>query len=242
MAVPGALQLEGGLQARHERRCWHAGAWMGCQPCCRIGSSGELAARSTTPNESAAADLEQSGAVAEVAVLMGGRALALVCGLGLLAQASPARTDEVIGRPGDGGVITVRPATQLGSRQGLGRFVGISGANSGARTLSLNRVVIPPGAKARAHLHRNYETAIYLLQGTVETRYGTGLRQRVVNRAGDFIFIPADLPHQPVNLSATEPAIAIVTRSDPNEQESVELLDDAGQPLPAAQQHGHAHP
>ena len=175
-------------------------------------------------------------------MLIDGRVFALVCGLGLLAQASPARTDEVIGRPGDGGVITVRPATQHDSRQGLGRFVGISGANSGARTLSLNRIVIPPGAKARAHRHRNYETAIYLLQGTVETRYGAGLRQRVVNRAGDFIFIPADLPHQPVNLSATEPAIAIVTRSDPNEQESVELLDDDGQPLPAHHQHGPAHP
>ncbi|MFS6827379.1 cupin domain-containing protein [Cyanobium sp. ATX 6F1] len=175
-------------------------------------------------------------------VVTDGRALALVCGLGLLAQASPVRTDEVIGRPGDGGVITVRPATQHDSRQGLGRFVGISGANSGARTLSLNRIVIPPGARARAHRHRNYETAIYLLQGTVETRYGAGLRQRVVNRAGDFIFIPADLPHQLVNLSATEPAIAIVTRSDPNEQESVELLDDAGLPLPADHQHGPAHP
>ncbi|WP_255105951.1 MULTISPECIES: cupin domain-containing protein [unclassified Synechococcus] len=175
-------------------------------------------------------------------VLTDGRVLALVCGLGLLAQASPARTDEVIGRPGDGGIITVRPAKQHDSRQGLGRFVGISGANSGARTLSLNRIVIPAGAKARAHRHRNYETAIYLLQGMVETRYGAGLLQRVVNRAGDFIFIPADLPHQPVNLSATEPAIAIVTRSDPNEQESVELLDDAGQPLPAHHQHGPAHP
>jgi uncharacterized RmlC-like cupin family protein len=180
--------------------------------------------------------------LAEVAVLTVGRALALVCGLGLLAQALPARTDEVIGRPGDGGVITVRPATQLDSRQGVGRFVGISGANSGARTLSLNRIVIPPGGKARAHRHRNHETAIYLIQGTVETRYGAGLRQRVVNHSGDFIFIPADVPHQPVNLSATEPAIAIVTRSDPNEQESVELLDEAGQPLPVDHQHGSAHP
>ena len=178
----------------------------------------------------------------EVGVLTSGRALALVCGLGLLAQVLPARADEVIGHPGDGGVITVRPATQLNSRQGVGRFVGISGANSGARTLSLNRIVIPPGGKARAHRHRHYETAIYLIQGTVETRYGAGLRQRVVNRAGDFLFIPADLPHQPVNLSATEPAIAIVTRSDPNEQESVELLNEDGQPLPADQQHGPAHP
>ena len=35
-------------------------------------------------------------------MLTSGRALALVCGLGLLAQVLPARADEVIGHPGDG--------------------------------------------------------------------------------------------------------------------------------------------
>jgi uncharacterized RmlC-like cupin family protein len=74
-------------------------------------------------------------------------------------------------------------------------------------------------------LHRGYETAIYLLQGRVETRYGPGLRQSVIHEAGDFIFIPADMPHQPVNLSDTEPVQAIVARTDPNEQESVEPYD-----------------
>jgi uncharacterized RmlC-like cupin family protein len=39
----------------------------------------------------------------------------------------------------------------------------------------------------------------------------------------DFLFIPPDVPHQPINLSDTEPAIAIVARNDPNEQEHVEL-------------------
>ena len=48
------------------------------------------------------------------------------------------------------------------------------------------------------------------------TRYGEGLKNSVVNVAGDFIFIPPDVPHQPFNLSDTEPAIAIVARNDPN--------------------------
>ena len=40
----------------------------------------------------------------------------------------------------------------------------------------------------------------------------------MINEARDFIFIPADVvPHQPVNLSDTEPAHAIVARNDPNE-------------------------
>ena len=118
-------------------------------------------------------------------------------------------------------VITVRPSHEVLSRQQLPYFVGISGATAGAKELSMNLIIIPPGGSAQPHLHRGFESAIYLLKGRVETRYGPGLHESVVNEAGDFIFVPADLPHQPINLSATEPALAIVARNDPNEQESV---------------------
>mgnify|MGYP001814971978 FL=1 len=118
-------------------------------------------------------------------------------------------------------IVTVRPSTETMSRQQLPYFVGISEATAGAKGISMNLVVIPPGAAAKPHIHRGYESAIYLLEGRVETRYGPGLRQSVINEAGDFIFIPADVPHQPINLSATESARAIVARNDPNEQEHV---------------------
>lgn len=45
-------------------------------------------------------------------------------------------------------------------------------------------------------------------------------------RAGDFVYIPAGVPHLPGNPSATEPAVAVVARTDPNEQESVVLLPE----------------
>jgi uncharacterized RmlC-like cupin family protein len=85
----------------------------------------------------------------------------------------------------------------------------------------MNMVVIPAGGKAEPHYHRGYETAIYILKGRVETRYGKDLARSVVHEEGDFLFIPPGLPHQPVNLSATETALAIVARNDPGEQESV---------------------
>ncbi|HMB22938.1 MAG: cupin domain-containing protein [Chloroflexota bacterium] len=122
-------------------------------------------------------------------------------------------------------IITIRPQGTTMTRQQLPNFVGISAASAGARHLSMNMVVIPPGGAAQPHVHQGYETAIYLLSGRVETRYGPGLRDSVINEAGDFIFIPADVPHQPVNLSATEPAHALVARNDPNEQESVVIYD-----------------
>jgi uncharacterized RmlC-like cupin family protein len=102
-------------------------------------------------------------------------------------------------------------------------FVGVSGETAGAKGLSLSKVVIPPGGSAQAHIHKGYESAVYLIQGRVETRYGKDLERSVVNVAGDFLFIPPGVPHKPTNLSETESAIAIVARNDPNEQEHVVL-------------------
>jgi uncharacterized RmlC-like cupin family protein len=120
------------------------------------------------------------------------------------------------------GVVLVRPEAETMSRQRLPNFVGICGATAGAQSLSMSLVIVPPGGAAEPHRHRGYETAIYVLKGSVETRYGPGLRQSLIAREGDFLYIAADVPHQPVNLSDSEPAMAIVARSDANEQEVVE--------------------
>jgi len=141
---------------------------------------------------------------------------AWLMGLALGLTLEPAGTQEV-----DGEIVTVRAPQAIEAKQRLPYFVGISGETAGAKGLSMNLVIIPPGGEARAHYHRGYESAIYLLTGRVETRYGPGLEKSVVNEAGDFIFIPPDVPHQPRNLSPTEPAMAIVARNDPNEQEHV---------------------
>jgi uncharacterized RmlC-like cupin family protein len=122
-------------------------------------------------------------------------------------------------------IVTVRPEAETLTRQRLPYFVGVSRATAGAKGISMNLVIIPPGSSAEPHFHRNYETAIYLLKGRVETRYGQGLKQSVINEAGDFLFIPPNVPHQPYNLSTTEPAHALVARNDPNEQENVVLYD-----------------
>jgi uncharacterized RmlC-like cupin family protein len=149
-------------------------------------------------------------------------AIAFVSGLAAftLALAQTAAGDPTIIGERDGkDIVTVRVTETVQSKQALPIFAGISGKTAGAKSLSLLKVVIPPGGSAEAHVHQGFESAIYLVQGRVETRYGEGLKKSVVNQAGDFLFVPPDVPHQPFNLSATEPAIAIVARSDPNEQE-----------------------
>lgn len=77
------------------------------------------------------------------------------------------------------------------------------------------------GCRAVPHYHEGFETAIYLLKGDVQTFYGDNLKQSTTNTKGDFIYIPAGVPHMPVNLSEVDEAIAIVARNDANEQESV---------------------
>ena len=87
-------------------------------------------------------------------------------------------------------------------------------------------LTVPPGARAKAHKHERHETAIHVLSGEVGMWYGERLENHMVTSAGDFVYIPADTPHLPYNLSQTEPAIAVVARTDPNEQESVVMLPE----------------
>lgn len=125
------------------------------------------------------------------------------------------------------GVVAVRSGVAIDARQQIPYFVGISEATTGAKGLSMQLVVIPPGGAAQPHLHQGYETAIYVLAGQVETVYGPGLRERVVSGPGEFLYIAPDVPHQARNLSDTEPAMGIVARNDANEQERVILYDPA---------------
>ena len=118
-------------------------------------------------------------------------------------------------------VQAVRPAAEVMTKQRLPYFVGVSGATVGATGLSMHIVVIPPGGRADPHAHRGYETAIYVLEGRVETRWGEGLAESVVSGPGEFLFIPPGVPHEAINCSATEPARAIVARNDPAEQDNV---------------------
>jgi uncharacterized RmlC-like cupin family protein len=118
-------------------------------------------------------------------------------------------------------VRVIRPDPRATGRQQLSYFLGVSGDTCGSTGLAMHLVVVPPGASAEPHYHDGYETAIYHLEGLVETRYGPKLEQSVVTQAGDFLFVPPGVPHQAVNLSESEPAVAIVARNDANEQERV---------------------
>ncbi len=111
-------------------------------------------------------------------------------------------------------------------KQGFSYAPAVSAETVGASAIHMQLLTIPPGARAKAHKHELHETAIHVLSGEVGMWYGERLESHMVTRAGDFVYIPADTPHLPYNRSRTEPATAVVARTDPNEQESVVLLPE----------------
>jgi uncharacterized RmlC-like cupin family protein len=120
----------------------------------------------------------------------------------------------------------VRAGEAYTGKQNLAYFSGISAETAGAHGLCMHLLTIPPGGRAKAHLHLNHESTIYVISGEAVMWYDDRLGKELFIRAGDFLYIPAGVPHLPANLSSTEPATAIVARTDPNEQESVVLLPE----------------
>ncbi len=119
----------------------------------------------------------------------------------------------------------VRPLESYAGLQGLNYFGGISAQNVGAQALCMHLLKMPPGARAKAHLHENHETAIYLITGKAAMWYGPNLEHHLEMNEGEFLYIPAGVPHLPYNPGETE-AVAVLSRTDPNEQESVRLRPD----------------
>jgi len=121
---------------------------------------------------------------------------------------------------GDGILCVRNPETHRGWN-GIRYKTGMSAKNVGAQKLSMNVATVPPGAVAVAHIHVDFEVMLFILQGAVRHEYGDNLEKSMDNSAGDFIFIQPGVPHEVINLSDTEPVIAVVARSDATEWENI---------------------
>jgi uncharacterized RmlC-like cupin family protein len=120
----------------------------------------------------------------------------------------------------------VKAGAAFTGKQALSYQPAISAEAVGARGIHMQLLTMPPGARAKAHKHEGHETAIYVLEGLSGMWYGDRLEQHLMAGAGDFVYIPANMPHLPYNASASQPCVAIISRTDPNEQESVVLLPE----------------
>ena len=126
----------------------------------------------------------------------------------------------------------IRPGSTYDGKQGLSYFEGIAAQSVGSKGICMHLLTMPPGARAKAHLHESHETAIYVLSGEAHTWYGNRLENHLIVKAGEMLYIPAGVPHLAANLSDA-PCSAVMTRTDPNEQESVVLLPELDALVPA---------
>ena len=130
-----------------------------------------------------------------------------------------------MGDPSQSSCRLIRPADTYDGKQGLTYFCGIAAETVGSKGICMHLLTIPPGGRAKAHMHESHETAIYVLDGEAVALYGDCLQHHAVTKAGDLFYIPAGVPHLPINLS-DKPVSAVIARTDPNEQESVVLLPE----------------
>jgi uncharacterized RmlC-like cupin family protein len=119
------------------------------------------------------------------------------------------------------GLAWIRGSIVCRTWNGIDYKLGMSGKNVGARALSMNVAVIPPGGIAGAHIHVDFEVMLYILEGRVRHAYGDRLAHGVEHEAGDFIFIEPGVPHEVYNLSASEPVVAVVARSSADEWDNI---------------------
>lgn len=75
--------------------------------------------------------------------------------------------------------------------------------------------VVAPGGRTGIHHHGKQDTIAYVLAGTCLVRWGEQGEFSATARAGDFLNVPAWLPHMEINPSSTEPFRWVVVRSTP---------------------------
>jgi uncharacterized RmlC-like cupin family protein len=105
---------------------------------------------------------------------------------------------------GHDGLMWVRGSGVCRDWNGIRYKLGMSGKNVGARQLSMNVAMIPPGGVAGAHVHVDFEVMLYIPV---------------------FTFIAPGVPHEVFNLSDTDPVVAVVARSSADEWDNIVPYD-----------------
>ena len=72
---------------------------------------------------------------------------------------------------------------------------------------------VGPGSRTGVHHHGEQETIAYVLSGICEIRWGERGESVACARAGDFIHVPAFLPHMEINPSNQDRFRWVVVRS-----------------------------
>jgi uncharacterized RmlC-like cupin family protein len=113
------------------------------------------------------------------------------------------------------GAKVIRAAEQERARLGpfgVARATGFEFARAGG--IWLGTVAFQPNATSGAHHHGRNEVAYYVVRGSSQVRWGEKLEFAAEVRVGDFVHYAPFLPHQELNLDASETLDLVVIRTD----------------------------
>ena len=96
------------------------------------------------------------------------------------------------------------------------RLAGVSQGSTGSTGIHLAIATIPAGCSSTPHYHVNCESAIYVSKGRGRFLVGERLETYLPIGPGDFLYVPAEAVHQPVN-DGDQPMELIVARNTPVE-------------------------
>jgi len=116
------------------------------------------------------------------------------------------------------GISIVTPrAFDPGTSQtpGSERLAAISASRGIASPMWGGLFVVAPGGRTAIHHHGEQDTIAYVLAGTCLVRWGERGEFSAKAGCGDFLHVPAWLPHMEINPSSTEPFRWVVVRSTP---------------------------
>lgn len=108
---------------------------------------------------------------------------------------------------------------------GMVRLAGVAPSTCGASGIWMGEITNEPGFRSAVHHHGGVESAIYVLRGSMRVRWGDAMEQQTDAAVGDFVFVPAHVVHQEINLSESEALVAIVARGGDNIVVNVGLSD-----------------
>ncbi len=130
-------------------------------------------------------------------------------------------------------VRVIGPGGDYLGKQGLTYNTGISTETVGARAVCLTSLTVPPGARAKVHYHEGIETVAYIIDGELAIWYGERCDRQVLVKAGEYLYIPANVPHAPEN-AGDRPCRAVVAHSGGNDQEGIMMMPELDERLAAA--------
>jgi uncharacterized RmlC-like cupin family protein len=98
----------------------------------------------------------------------------------------------------------------------------VSPETTGAEHIFMGRCSVPAGSQSLPHYHEDCESAVYMLSGRLNVRWGEDLEHAVSLEPGDMVYVPPRETHLLENPSEDHPAEYVVARDAPDEH-SVEV-------------------